>query len=172
MRGGCVHHDNGILGAATYTKAEERRVRLLKAAGFNALRISHNPARVAMLDACDRLGMYVIDETWDMWYSHKNKHDYAGDFEANYQFDLRSIVDKDFNHPSVIMYSIGNEVCEPSKPKGIELTKEMVATLHKLDGTRPVTGGFNLMIINSAAKGMGIYKEEGGRCDFALFGRA
>jgi hypothetical protein len=162
LRGGCVHHDNGILGACSYAKSEERRVCMLKAAGFNAIRSSHNPANMAILEACDRLGMYVIDETWDMWYNCKNKNDYSGDFEANYQFDIKSMVDRDFNHPSVIMYSIGNEVSDPAKEKGIKLTKEMVNLFHSLDRNRAVTAGFNLMIISSSAKGKGIYKEDGG----------
>jgi hypothetical protein len=162
LRGGCVHHDNGILGACSYAKSEERRVRILKEVGFNSLRSSHNPASAAMLESCDRLGMYVIDETWDMWYNHKSKNDYARDFEANYQFDIKSMVDRDFNHPSVIMYSIGNEVSEPATEKGVMFTKEMVSLIHSLDKNRAVTAGFNLMIINSSAKGKGIYKESGG----------
>jgi hypothetical protein len=162
LRGGCVHHDNGILGACSYAKSEERRVRMLKDAGFNAIRSAHNPASTVTLEACDRLGMYVIDETWDMWYNHKSKNDYAGDFEANYQFDIKSMVDRDFNHPSVIMYSIGNEVSEPAKEKGVALAKEMVNLFHSLDKNRAVTAGFNLMIISSSAKGKGIYKEDGG----------
>ncbi len=162
LRGGCIHHDNGILGAGCYVKSEERRVRKLKEAGYNALRISHNPASTALLEACDRLGMYVIDETWDMWYRHKNKYDYATDFPNHYQFDIESLAARDYNHPSVIMYSIGNEVSEPAFEKGLELTKEMVSLFHSLDPGRPVTAGMNLMIISSTAKGGGVYKEEGG----------
>ena len=163
LRGGCIHHDNGILGAATYDNAEERRVRIMKEAGFNAIRSAHNPTSIALLDACDRYGMYVMDETWDMWYMHKNKYDYASDFNGWYQEDIRSMVAKDFNHPSVIMYSIGNEVSEPYQERGIQLTREMVDTIHKLDRNRAVTGGINLFIIDRASKGKGIYKEEGGR---------
>jgi hypothetical protein len=106
--------------------------------------------------------MYVIDETWDMWYNHKSKNDYAKNFIANYQFDIKSMVDRDFNHPSVIMYSIGNEVSEPATEKGVALTKELVRLFHSLDRNRAVTGGFNLMIIDSSARGKGIYKESGG----------
>jgi hypothetical protein len=98
-----------------------------------------------------------------MWYRHKSKYDYASDFEAHYKEDIKAIIEKDVNHPSVIMYSIGNEVSEPSEQKGVELTKELVAEFHKLDNSRPVTGGFNLMIISRAAKGNGIYKDDGGR---------
>ncbi|HIT90661.1 MAG TPA: DUF4982 domain-containing protein, partial [Candidatus Merdenecus merdavium] len=162
LRGGCVHHDNGILGAKCYEKSEERRVKKLKEAGYNALRMSHNPASIAMLKACDRIGMYVIDETWDMWYRHKSKYDYASDFEANYIFDIKSLISRDYNHPSVIMYSIGNEVSEPAFDKGLELTKEMTELFHSLDKGRPVTAGINLMIISSTAKGGGIYREDGG----------
>lgn len=162
LRGGCVHHDNGILGACSYEKSEYRRVRLLKEAGFNAIRSSHNPASVAMLKACDELGVYMIDETWDMWYKHKNKYDYASDFNDNYRFDVEALVRRDYNHPSIIMYSIANEVDEPAFTKGQELTRELVDLIHSLDGTRPVTGGFNLMIIKQAAKGKAIYKDDGG----------
>jgi beta-galactosidase len=165
LRGGCVHHDNGILGARSYAKSEERRVRILKEAGFNAIRSSHNPASKAMLKACDRIGMYVMDETWDMWYSHKSKHDYAKDFMANYKADIKAMVDRDFNHPSVILYSICNEVSEPAQEKGVALAKEMVDYIHELDHNRAVTGGVNLMILKMASNGKGIYKEGGGRED-------
>lgn len=163
LRGGCVHHDHGILGACTYEKSEERRIRILKENGFNAVRASHNPCSKAMLDACDKYGVYVMDELWDMWYKHKSKYDYATRFEENYRSDIKAMVQRDFNHPSVIFYSIGNEVSEPSEEKGIALAKEMTDYIHSLDETRAVTGGFNLMIIANAAKGQGIYKEEGGR---------
>ncbi|RJW28135.1 glycoside hydrolase family 2 TIM barrel-domain containing protein [Ruthenibacterium lactatiformans] len=165
LRGGCYHHDNGILGAATFDKSEERRVRIMKEAGFNALRSSHNPTSRAMLEACDKYGMYLMDETWDMWYSHKNKFDYASNFEKNWREDIRSMIERDFNHPSVILYSIGNEVSEPAQEKGVQLAKEMVEYIHSLDRNRAVTGGINLMIISRSAKGKGIYREDGGRDD-------
>jgi len=162
LRGGCVHHDNGILGACSYVASEARRVRILKEKGYNAIRASHNPAAVSMLDACDRYGMYVMDETWDMWYKHKNKYDYASNFMENYKDDIKSLVARDYNHPSVIMYSIGNEVSEPASQKGQDLTAELVNQMHSLDSTRPVTAGFNLMIIANSAGGKEMYKEEGG----------
>lgn len=162
LRGGCVHHDNGILGAATPDEADYRRVKMMKDAGFNAIRSAHNPCSRAMLDACDELGVYMMDESWDMWFHHKNKYDYATHWRKNYLADLQAMVDRDYNHPSVVMYSIGNEVSEPAKDEGVEKTKEMVAFLREKDGTRPVTGGFNLMIIANAKKGKGIYNEEGG----------
>lgn len=165
LRGGCYHHDNGILGAATFDKSEERRARIMKEAGFNALRSAHNPTSRAMLEACDKYGMYLMDETWDMWYSHKSKFDYAADFERDWREDVRAMVERDFNHPSVILYSIGNEVSEPAREKGVKLAKEMVDYIHRLDSNRAVTGGMNLMIISRSAKGSGVYKEDGGRDD-------
>jgi hypothetical protein len=159
LRGGCIHHDNGVLGACGYAKAEERRIRIIKEAGFNSIRISHNPATKSMLSACDRYGIYVIDETFDQWYMHKNKYDYASDFDEWYLKDTKAMVDKDFNHPSVIMYSIGNEVSEPYEAKGIKVAKEMIEYIHGMDKNRAVTAGINLMLISSASKGKGIYKD-------------
>ena len=159
LRGGCVHHDSGILGAATYAESEERRVRILKENGFNAIRSSHNPASTAMLEACDRLGMYVMDETFDMWYNRKNPHDYGVDFNEWWERDTAAMVERDYNHPSVILYSIGNEVAEPAEAKGVETGRAMVDLCHRIDPTRPVTCGTNLMIISHAAKGQGIYQD-------------
>lgn len=166
LRGGCVHHDNGILGAASYEESEYRRVKILKDAGYNAIRASHNPAADAMLRACDEYGMYIMDETWDMWYNKKSKYDYGSDFMDHYKSDLEALVSRDYNHPSVIMYSIGNEVSEPAKEKGVALAKEMGDILRKLDPSRAVTAGLNLMIIANSAKGKDIYDENGnGRDD-------
>ena len=162
LRGGCIHHDNGLLGSATYYKSEYRRVKILKDAGFNAIRSAHNPTSELLLQACDELGMYVMDEMWDMWFNHKNKYDYASYWQDNHLDDIRRVVERDYNHPSVILYSIGNEVSEPGTQRGLKDTKEMVDLFHELDKTRLVTGGFNLMIITNAAKGKGIYNEEGG----------
>lgn len=162
LRGGCAHHDNGILGACAYAEAEERKVRIMKEYGYNAIRSSHNTCSRAMLDACDRLGMYMMDETWDMWYQHKSKYDYAADFMDNYEADLISMVQKDYNHPSVILYSIGNEISEPAKEEGMELAHKMIDIVHGLDVSRPVTAGLNLMIVANAAKGQEMYHEDGG----------
>lgn len=159
LRGGCVHHDSGILGAATYDESEWRRVRILKEAGFNAIRAAHNPCSRAMLEACDHYGMYVMDETFDMWYNRKTKNDYGLDFEENWADDTAAMVNRDYNHPSVILYSIGNEVAEPCEAKGIEYGKKQIDLIHSLDATRPVTCGLNLMIISRAAKGQGIYQD-------------
>ena len=159
LRGGCIHHDSGILGAATYAESELRRVRILKENGFNAIRSSHNPASKALLDACDWYGVYVMDETFDMWYNRKNPYDYGLDFEKCWEEDTSAMIRKDYNHPSVILYSIGNEVAEPAEAKGLAYGRKMVDLCHRLDPTRPVTCGTNLMIIGRAAKGQGIYKD-------------
>lgn len=159
LRGGCVHHDNGILGAAAYDESEWRRIRIMKEAGFNALRMAHNPCSRAMLEACDYYGMYVMDETFDMWYNRKTKYDYGNDFEACWKEDTAEMVERDYNHPSVILYSIGNEVAEPFEEKGVKAGKAMVDLIHGMDASRPVTCGLNLMIMSRAAKGQGIYKD-------------
>jgi len=159
LRGGCFHHDNGILGAATYARSEERRVRIMKANGFNALRSAHNPASFALIEACDKYGMYLMDETFDMWYNRKNKFDYGLDFHDWWQRDTAAMVERDYNHPSVILYSIGNEVAEPHEEKGVKVGREQIDFIHSLDATRPVTCGVNLMILGRAAKGQGIYQD-------------
>jgi len=167
LRGGCVHHDSGILGAATFDEFERRRIARLKEAGFNAIRSAHNPLSRAALEACDELGVYVMDEAWDMWYQHKSVYDYASDFMDNWRGDLASIVARDYNHPAVVMYSIGNEVSEPAEERGVEQARAMVSYLHELDATRPVTAGINLAILGGAAMGMNTYEEGGGRNDSA-----
>ena len=161
LRGGCIHHDNGVLGACTFPDAEERRVRILKEQGFNALRMAHNPASRALIEACDKLGMYVLDECFDGWYTPKNYHDYSRDFMEGYQDDLTSMVEKDFNHPSVVMYSVGNEVTETAEERGIKLCKEMRDLVRSLDPTRPVTCGVNVLLDVYTKKGMGIYRDKG-----------
>ena len=153
LRGGCVHHDNGVLGAASFAKSEWRRVKKMKEAGFNAIRSAHNPCSVEMMKAADYYGMYIMDELWDMWYKPKNKFDYGIDFMENYVRDIEAIVRKDYNHPSVIMYSIGNEVVEPAKQKGVDLARDMVLRLKALDTTRAVTAGFNLAMMQGEAMG-------------------
>lgn len=162
LRGGCLHHDSGILGAATFDESEFRRIRILKEAGFNAIRSAHNPCSRALLDACDKLGVYVMDEAWDIWFHHKSKYDYASVWSDHFKEDLSAIVKRDFNHPSVLMYSIGNEVSEPAKPEGIRLAKEMTELLHKLDPGRAVTAGINLTILNQSANGKYTWDPEKG----------
>ena len=139
LRGACVHHDNGPLGAATIDRAEERRVELLKEAGFNAIRSAHNPLSKPMLDACDRLGVLVMDETFDMWAQTKNEHDYALRFPEWWEADVEAMVRKDFNHPSVILYCIGNEIPEAGTPMGARVGRAVAEKIRSLDGTRFVT---------------------------------
>jgi hypothetical protein len=143
LRGACVHHDNGPLGAAAIGRAEERRIELLKAAGFNAIRAAHNPVSVAMLDACDRHGVLVMDEAFDMWHRGKSPEDYSLDFAQWWEADLESMVAKDYNHPSVVMYSIGNEIVETGTPHGARTTRRLAEKLRALDPTRLVTNGVN-----------------------------
>ena len=159
LRGGCIHHDNGIVGSAAYKESEYRKIKKLKEAGFNAIRSAHNPCSRHLLNACDEYGVYVLDEGFDMWYNRKRRYDYALDFMENYESDLAWMVAKDYNHPSVIMYSIGNEISEPGSQKGLDLAKKMVDLLHRLDATRPVTAGANLFIIEDATHGLGIYDD-------------
>ena len=147
LKGGCVHHDNGILGAKSIKEAAWRKVLRMKAFGFNAVRSAHNPIDRYMLEACDALGMYVMDEAWDTWYKNKNPYDCANGFKERYETDLRELVDKDYNHPSVVMYSIGNEVTEPAKKEGVRLLQTLVETMHRLDDTRPVTCGMNITLL-------------------------
>ena len=156
LRGACVHHDNGLLGAATIDRAEERRVQILKSAGFNAIRSSHNPLSRAMLEACDREGMLVLDETFDVWTSTKNPHDYALDFPAWWERDVEAMVTKDFNHPSVIMFSIGNEIPENGSPAGALLGRKIAEKIRSLDGTRYVTNAINglLSVMHDLAASM------------------
>lgn len=139
LNGGCVHHDNGALGAAAYGRAEERKVELLKAAGFNAVRTSHNPPSEVFLDACDRLGMLVIDEAFDGWRTKKNDYDYASIFDKWWKHDVESMVLRDRNHPSIIMWSIGNEIIERTKPEAVETAKMLANAVRAIDSSRPVT---------------------------------
>ena len=158
LRGSCIHHDNGILGACCFRDAEYRRVRIMKEAGFNAIRSAHNPISKAMLDACDELGVYVMDETFDYWLIHKNPYDCAGQtFRKWWKRDTASMISKDFNHPCVVMYSIGNEISELGVPEGQALCKEIAEFVRENDSARAVTCGINLMLASMAAKGGGIY---------------
>lgn len=140
LKGGCVHHDDGVLGACAYPRAEERKVELLKAAGYNAVRCAHNPPSPSFLDACDRLGMLVIDEAFDCWREGKNPHDYHVVFDDWWRRDLDSMVLRDRNHPSVVLWSIGNEVPEREGRSGAVRTARMLADrIRELDPGRPVT---------------------------------
>lgn len=143
LKGGCVHHDNGLLGAVAIDRAEERKVELLKANGFNAVRCAHNPPSEKFLDACDRLGLLVIDEAFDQWQKPKNKNDYHRFFNEWSEIDLASMILRDRNHPSVIMWSIGNEIQERSDSVGVEIAQKLKSIVKKYDATRPVTAAIN-----------------------------
>lgn len=146
LRGACIHHDNGVLGAATFSRAEERRVELSKAAGFNALRISHYPISKSMLEACDRLGMLVMEETFDCWFTDKVSYPYSVDFADCWEDDVEAIIAKDYNHPSVLMYSIGNEIAENCTDIGATWNRRIANKVRRLDPTRYVTNGINPLI--------------------------
>jgi len=140
LKGGCVHHDCGLLGAAAYDRAEERKVELLKANGYNAVRCAHNPPSPAFLDACDRLGMLVIDEIFDCWREAKNPNDYSVYFEEWWQRDLASMVLRDRNHPCIIMWSIGNEIPELTGfSEGYNYARKLADFIRSLDNTRAIT---------------------------------
>jgi Beta-galactosidase/beta-glucuronidase len=147
LRGACIHHDNGPLGAIAAPRAEERRVKLLKAAGFNAIRSAHNPASTALLDACDRIGMLVMDEAFDMWTQQKTSYDYALDFPNWWKEDLDSLVAKDQNHPSVIMYSIGNEIAEVGRPHGTVIARALAEHLRMRDPSRLITNCVSMALV-------------------------
>jgi beta-galactosidase len=143
LKGGCLHHDNGLLGACAIDRAEERRVELMKQHGYNAIRASHNPPSTAFLDACDRLGMLVLDEAFDQWETQKNPQDYHLYFPDWWRRDVSAMVLRDRNHPSVILWSIGNEIPERAQPHGVEIAQQLAGHIRTLDPTRPVTAAIN-----------------------------
>lgn len=139
INGACVHHDNGVIGAMAFDAAEIRKVRLMKEAGFNLIRTSHNPQTRAMLDACDSIGMMVVDEAFDGWYSEKTAHDYHIAIDSCYKEDITAMVLRDRNHPCIISWSIGNEVIERKEIKVIQTAQKFKDVITSLDRTRPVT---------------------------------
>ena len=143
LKGGCFHIDNGPLGARSFDRAEIRRVELMKASGFNAIRCSHNPPAPAFLEACDSLGMLVIDEAFDCWTEGKNKDDYHVYFKDWWQRDLHSMLLRDRNHPSIIMWSIGNEIPGMDRPSIADTAKLLADYVRSVDDTRPVTAAAN-----------------------------
>ena len=160
IQGACIHHDNGLLGAVCDPDAVARKVRLLKENGYNAIRSAHNPCSKALLTECDRQGMLVMDEYIDHWYIHKTEHDYVDYFNDWWRQDLTDMVEKDYNHPCVVLYSTGNEVSETAQKRGIALTKEMTDFLHGLDDSRPVTCGVNIFFNFLSTIGFGVYSDE------------
>jgi len=152
LYGGCLHHDNGPLGSAAIDRAEERRVQLLKAQGYNAIRTSHNPVSPAFLEACDREGVLVMDEAFDCWTRGKNNDDYHLWFEDWWQRDMEAMVLRDRNHPSVVMWSIGNEIPVREEPVGVNLSHALSDYVRVLDGgSRGIPSG---RAITSAVPGV------------------
>ena len=145
LKGGCLHDNNGPLGAVTYDRAEERKVELLKAAGFNLLRSGHNPRSPAFLEACDRAGVMVLEEAFDMWQVGKRTDDYHVFFDEWWQLDLSAMVENGRNHPSVILWSIGSEIHEASVESGARLARQLAESVRSLDSTRPITANVNRM---------------------------
>ena len=143
LRGGAIHSDNYMLGGISLPRADERKLELMKAAGYNAVRSAHNPASEGLLDAADRLGMLVIDEAFDAWTVAKKDHDYSGHFEQDWRSDIARMIAAGRNHPSVILWSIGNEIPELTKPSGRDEARALADLVHKLDPTRPVTAAVN-----------------------------
>lgn len=139
INGACVHHDHGIIGAMAFDAAEIRKVRLMKQAGFNLIRTSHNLQTRAMLDACDSIGMMVIDEIYDGWYTEKTKYDHHIEIDSCYKEDIRAMVLRDRNHPSIISWSIGNEVIERKEIRVVQTASKFKAEIKAYDTTRPVT---------------------------------
>lgn len=139
INGACVHHDDGVIGAMAFDAAEIRKVRLMKEAGFNLIRTAHNPATRAFLDACDSLGMMVIGEIYDGWYKRKTTGDHHLDIDSCYREEIREFITRDRNHPSIISWSIGNEVIERKELRVVHTAKMFRNEVRRWDSTRPVT---------------------------------
>jgi beta-galactosidase len=146
LRGACIHHDNGLIGAATFERAEERRAEILKSAGFNALRSAHHPMSKAMLDACDRTGLLVMDEAFDMWTIGKVQNDYSRYFPEWWERDITAMVEKDYNHPCVVLYSIGNEIPDTGAPGGSRWGRKIAEKIRSLDRSRYIINSINGMV--------------------------
>lgn len=146
LKGGCIHHDNGLLGAVSVKDAEERRIRLHKEGGYNAFRTAHNPPSAALLDACDRMGMLVMHEFTDVWTETKALYDYAEYMPDTWEEDVENVVRRDYNHPSIIMWSIGNEIPETGNTLATQWGRKLVEKFKSLDSTRFVTNGINVMV--------------------------
>lgn len=146
LRGGCIHNDNGIIGEVTNQATEERRVRNIKASGFNAIRMAHHPASKSLLDACDKYGLYVMTEAFDTFYHNKFGHDFGNDFLDIYELEFENMARSARIHPSVILYSVGNEITEIGTVKSKEIVANAVRIIKKIDDARPVTIGMNMQM--------------------------
>jgi beta-galactosidase len=143
FKGVCLHHDLGPLGAAVNYRATERQLQIMKKMGVNAIRTSHNPPSPEQLEICDKLGILVQVEAFDCWKNGKVENGYNKYWDEWYERDLRDMIKRDRNHPSVIMWSIGNEIKEQRMKTGGAMAAHLVAICHEEDPTRPVTAGFN-----------------------------
>ncbi len=139
LNGACVHHDDGVLGAMAFDAAEIRKVKLMKEAGFNLIRTSHNPTTRAFLDACDSIGMLVIGEAFDGWRTAKLKYDYSTLIDSCYREDIHAMVMRDRNHPSIISWSLGNEVIERKELRVVHTARLLKKAVLEIDDTRPIT---------------------------------
>ncbi len=170
LRGACIHHDHGVLGAAGHRAAEFRRVRRLKDAGFTAVRSAHHPMSRDLLDACDEIGMYVLDEFADYWVVSKTAHDGAHRFRETWREDADRMIAKDRNRPSVIMYAIGNEIPETATPEGVELAREIADHFRSSDPERPLTVAINLFLNAMVAFDKSPYRETDGADEKSMAG--
>jgi beta-galactosidase len=153
MNGVCLHHDGGSVGSAVPDAVWIRRLTILKEMGCNAIRTAHNPVAPGFLDLCDKMGFLVQDEIFDVWKGGKVKYDYANYFDQWSQHDLVNFIHRDRNHPSIVMWSAGNEIGEQKQEKGYEVLKALIETFHREDNTRPVTtGNDNIAADNGMAK--------------------
>lgn len=152
LKGGNIHHDNYMLGAAGYPDADKRKVLLMKQAGYNAIRNAHNPASQATLDAADELGMLVINEAFDSWNKSKRDQDYSRFFASDWKSDVDSLIISGRNHPSVLFWSIGNEIPEQGQELGVSTAKKLVERVRQLDPTRLVTQAVSIDPPQSAAQ--------------------
>src|SRR5207244_7684094 len=143
LHGVCLHHDRGALGAAVNRRATERQLQIMKAAGVNAVRTSHNPPSPELLEYADRLGLVVMDEAFDMWRIPKVANGYSKYYDEWSERDLRDMVRRDRNHPSIILWSIGNEIPEQGKADGAQEARRLTRLFHEEDPTRPTTSAFN-----------------------------
>ena len=152
LKGGCMHHDNGFLGSAAIKQAEYHRVQLMKDNGYNAIRCSHNPPSTHFLNACDEIGILVIDEFVDMWTIHKNPDDYASFFEERWDSDLTRMLLRDRNHPSIILWSIGNEIPKKNLADGVRVGTMLRDKIRSLDDTRGVTEAIPVFLMHGGWK--------------------
>ena len=139
LRGGCIHNDNGVIGVINNDATELHRARILKKSGFNALRSAHHPMSRSLMKACDKVGLYVMDEAFDYWYRPKGGNPHCGLFLDTFREDTRAMVQDAYNHPCVVIYSIGNEIPEAGGVKGVRVGKEIVDIIRSIDATRPTT---------------------------------